>query len=281
MRLALTVIAAVVLATVAAMLVAVLRWRAGTREALGRLGAGLAPGGPATYSDGELAGLPSPVQRYFRLVLRDGQRIVRRAVLKQEGEFLLDAARNRWAPFTATETFVPVPAGFVWDARIAMAPGLAVFVRDGFVAGHGSMRGAVLGLLTMVHDEGTPQVASGALYRYLAETPWLPTALLPSQGVTWSSLDDRSARATLTAGGITVAADFHFGDDGLVEQVTVAERERVANGKVRRLPWRGRYWAWAERDGMRVPTRGEVEWVLPEGPQPYWRGTITASAFEY
>lgn len=281
MRLALTAGAAVILATAAALLVAALRWRAATRQALARLGADLPSVPAATYSERELAGLPAPVQRYFRAVLREGQRVVRRAVLAQEGQFLLDPSKGRWAPFTATETFVPVPAGFVWDARIAMAPGLAVHVRDGFVAGRGSMRGAVLGLVTVAHDEGTPAMASGALYRYLAEAPWLPTALLPSQGVTWSPLDDRSARATLTAGGTTVSADFHFGDDGLIEQVTVAERERVANGEVRRLPWRGRHWAWAERDGMRVPTQGEVEWVLPEGPQPYWRGTITGFAFEY
>ena len=36
--------------------------------------------------------------------------------------------------------------------------------------------------------------------------------------------------------------------------------------------------AW--RDGMRVPTRGEVAWLLPEGPKPYWRGEVTALRYE-
>jgi hypothetical protein len=27
---------------------------------------------------------------------------------------------------------------------------------------------------------------------------------------------------------------------------------------------------------MRVPMRGEVAWLLPEGDKPYWRGTVTA-----
>jgi hypothetical protein len=26
---------------------------------------------------------------------------------------------------------------------------------------------------------------------------------------------------------------------------------------------------------MRIPTTGEVEWLLAEGPQVYWRGRIT------
>jgi hypothetical protein len=32
---------------------------------------------------------------------------------------------------------------------------------------------------------------------------------------------------------------------------------------------------------MRIPTAGEVEWLLPEGPEVYWRGEITNIDFEY
>jgi hypothetical protein len=31
---------------------------------------------------------------------------------------------------------------------------------------------------------------------------------------------------------------------------------------------------------MRVPLEGEVSWMLPEGPKPYWRGRITVLAYE-
>jgi hypothetical protein len=32
---------------------------------------------------------------------------------------------------------------------------------------------------------------------------------------------------------------------------------------------------------MRIPLRGEVEWLHPEGARPYWRGRITTVAHEY
>jgi hypothetical protein len=32
---------------------------------------------------------------------------------------------------------------------------------------------------------------------------------------------------------------------------------------------------------MRIPLGGEVEWLLPEGPQVYWRGRITEIVYEY
>ena len=28
--------------------------------------------------------------------------------------------------------------------------------------------------------------------------------------------------------------------------------------------------------GIRLPTRAEVRWELPDGPFPYWRGTIAS-----
>jgi hypothetical protein len=36
---------------------------------------------------------------------------------------------------------------------------------------------------------------------------------------------------------------------------------------------------YAEHGGMLVPMRGEVEWLLPEGPQVYWKGRIVGAAF--
>jgi hypothetical protein len=40
-------------------------------------------------------------------------------------------------------------------------------------------------------------------------------------------------------------------------------------------PWQGRFWNYQMRSGMLVPLEGEVSWLTEEGPQPYWRGTIT------
>jgi hypothetical protein len=46
-------------------------------------------------------------------------------------------------------------------------------------------------------------------------------------------------------------------------------------------PWRGRFWNYEERGGMRVPLDGEVAWMPPEGAKPYWRGGITETAYEF
>ena len=46
--------------------------------------------------------------------------------------------------------------------------------------------------------------------RFFADTAWHPTALLPSQGVRWEAVNDRSAYATLTEGDISITMLFTF-----------------------------------------------------------------------
>ena len=258
--------------------IARVRWQAASAALAARVERACGPQ-PGRFDGAALDALPAPVSRYLRAVLPRGAPRVLRARVSQRGEFLVDPAREGWRPFVATQRFATRPPGFVWDARIRVAPGVAVHVRDAFVDGEGSMRASFMGLRRLAQVEGTPEIAAGALHRYLAEAMLFPTALLPGGGVTWDALDDSHARATLTAGGTTVSLDFHFGKDGLVDGVFTPVRSRDVGGRGVPTPWRGRWWAYEEHGGMRVPTRGEAEWVLPEGPQVYWRGHV--AGFEY
>ena len=249
------------------------RWRSQSRVVRDQL---LRPGGalPAVVDFTQLDSLPKPVQRYLRAVLRDGQPLIRRVHLTQEGEFLVRPESNGWGSFTAVHDIVPSPAGFIWDARIRMAPGISVRVRDSFVNGQGEMFGSLLAVFQVMKMGGTAEMATASLQRYLAEAVWAPTALLPSAGVSWVALSDSSARASLTVAGTTVSLDFFFGADGLVNRVFSEARGRAVDGKTIPTPWQGRWLEYAERAGMRVPVSGEVEWLLAAGPQPYWRGRL-------
>jgi hypothetical protein len=99
--------------------------------------------------------------------------------------------------------------------------------------------------------------------------------------VAWEEINGRFARATLSDGDLTLALTFRFGDDGLVESVRAQSRGRTAGDQVEMLPWECRVWEYEPQDGMRVPRYGEVSWILPDGPRPYWRGTITALRYEF
>ena len=234
-----------------------------------------------------LATLPLPVQRYFRLVLRDGQPRIRAARVRQTGTFRSREGPDPeagWSPFVATQRFSAEPPGFVWDARIRMAPLVSVRVHDAYVGGHASMRGAVAALVPVVNAGDGAELRAGALQRYLAESVWLPTALLPGGGVTWTQVDGRVATATIVDGATTVSLEFEFGPEGEIVAARTPGRRRSLPGKPGEYvlaPWGGRYARYEEHGGMRVPTESEVYWVLDGKEQPYYRGRNVALEYEF
>jgi hypothetical protein len=172
----------------------------------------------------------------------------------------------------------------VWDARIRMAPLASVRVRDAYVEGRASMLGALMGVVPVVDESDGEELRAGSLLRYLAESVWFPTALLPRESLTWSAVDDTHARATLTDGGTSVSLDFEFGDGGEILGAYTAGRLRSIpgeKGRYERLPWGGRYRRYEEHDGIRVPGEAEVYWVVQGREQPYYRGRNVDVVFEY
>jgi hypothetical protein len=226
---------------------------------------------PPRFTPDDIESLPAPVRRYFERVLEPGQPHVRTARLRQQGTFRLGGADADWRPLEATQHVTVRPPGFVWDARIDIAPLVPARVVDLYRAGDGILKARLFGAIPVASAGPTPEMNEGELLRYLVEAVWVPTALLPEAGVTWEAIDDDSARATLEDGDVTASVVFHFDADDEIERVT-AERYRQEDDDY--ASWTGHFRAYERRDGMRVPTEAEVAWTLPDGDLPYWRATI-------
>jgi hypothetical protein len=239
------------------------------------------PPSPPRYDSRELEGLPAPVQRYFRAALTDGQPLITAATIDLAGIFNLSATGEQWKLFTSKQRVVTRRPGFLWDARIAMLPGLPVRVVDSYIAGQGLLHAAVLGLFTVADIHGGGEIARGEFMRYLAEAAWYPTALLPSQGVCWQAVDGTSANATITDGPLTLTLLFRFNDAGLIESFRAEARGAMVGKDVLMLPWEGNWSNYQTQGGLTVPFTGEVVWIRPEGRKPYFRGTVSALRHEF
>ena len=256
------------------------RWQGATEKLRAKLEAARLHIGPKTYSEDELVGLPAPVQRYFRAVLTAGQPIVAAVRVEHTGTFNMSEAGQQWKPFTSTQRVITLQPGFLWDARIALMPGLTARVHDAYIAGEGILHAALFGLFSLANMRGTPEMAQGELMRFFAEAAWYPTALLPSQGVQWTAVDDSSAKGTLKDGETVLTLLFRFDKDDLIASVRAENRGRTAGDSQIPTPWECRYSHYELRDGIRIPKSGEVAWILPNGPHPYWRGDITKISYE-
>ena len=221
-----------------------------------------------------LESLPPPVTRYLRHVLRDGQPLPRRVEMRQRGVLRTSTESPRWLPFDADELVELSAPGFRWDARVRLPARLHIRVRDSYVRGEGSGQVSFLSLFTVGSDSGGRELNSGALHRYLAEAPWYPTSLLPSERLRWTAIDDTRALATLNDSEVSVALEFRFNDADEVAGIYTAGRRGKFGKSYLQLPWEGHFSDYMERGGMLVPARGEVGWYVGGVWKAVWKGEV-------
>lgn len=174
--------------------------------------------------------------------------------------------------FRASEEFAADRVAFAWRARFPIVGLLGLDVTDSYDGCDGVLEVRLLGL-PLQRRRGAA-VAQGEAFRYLAEIPWVPQAILANPQLEWHELDGRTVEVATAVGDARLAVRLIFNARGEIEQ-TVAERPRLEAGGAL-TPWIGVYADYQGLGGVRVPTRAEVRWELPEGPFAYWRGRITS-----
>ena len=257
------------------------RWTDSTRTLLINLEDTRVPVAITRYHSRELEGLPAPVQRYFRAVLKEGQPVILAATVELAGTFNMSATGEQWKPFTSRQRVITHRPGFLWDAQVSMLPGLKARVVDSYIAGKGLLHAAILGLFSVAEVSGGGEIARGEFMRFFAETAWYPTALLPSQGVRGEAVADRSANATIVDGPLAVTLLFRFNDAGLIGSFRAEARGAIVGKEMVMAPWEGSFSNYQTRDGMTVPYTGEVAWMRPEGRKPYFLGNVTSLTYEF
>jgi hypothetical protein len=225
--------------------------------------------------------LPPPVARYLKHALPDTSRRIRAARFAQEGVLRTYGNSERWMAFTARHAVAPGAAAFVWDATVALFPLVHLEVRDSLIGGRGAGQVVLLSVAPVGSAGGNREMNSGALQRFLAEAAWYPTALLPGRHLQWTPIDDSRAFATLTRAGISATLEFRFNAANEIAGIYTSGRWGSFDGGYRQVPWEGRFSDYTLREGMRVPTRGEVGWIIDGRWQAVWRGNIVDADYTF
>ncbi len=225
--------------------------------------------------------LPPPVARYLNHALSTEKRRLVVARYRQVGTLRTDTRSERWMNFTASQVISPSLSEFVWDARVSVIPLLHLRVIDSFVGGCGAGQVALLSAVPIGSAGGTMEMNSGSLHRFLAEAVWYPTALLPSSVLSWEPVDDARALATLTHSAISVSLEFRFNQRDEVESIYTPGRWGSFDGGYKQVAWEGKFRDYAKRDGLLVPTRGEVGWYTDGDWGSVWRGSVVSAKLEF
>ena len=223
---------------------------AGLTPAAARDWAALASDGPAegVFGPERVADLPEPVRRWLTAAIDEGTPLARAVELRTHGEIFL----GRWSPFTAVQR-LSVADGFVWAATARLL-GLPIRGFDRWTHGTGEMRWRLFGLVPMISAAGD-DVSRSAAGRHAGELLIaLPSAAL-SPEVTWRSLDDDRAVASVRGSGgiheVTVTVDA----DGVLTEVAMSRWGPLGRGAFGERPFGAALYGEVDAGGMRIPRR--------------------------
>jgi hypothetical protein len=223
----------------------------------------------------ELGFLPELVRAYAERSLGAELRPLGTVRLQQVGEMVLKPGAKPRA-FTAMEEFAVDRVAFAWRARFPMLGPVSMRVIDSYDGTDGRLEVRLLGI--PLQRRGGPELAQGEAFRYLAEIAWAPQAILANRQLSWRGVDEHTVEVGTSVHNEQITVRLIFNDAGEIAQ-TIAERPRIEAGNAT-TRWIGQYADYQQLDGVRLPTRGEVRWELPDGPFVYWRATITSLDLE-
>ena len=210
------------------------------------------------YHSSQLNGLPEPVQRYFRYALRDEQPYISSIRLEHIGSFKADLKKG-FISISGEQYFSVQPPQFIWKGSTAMFT-----ARDSYIADFGNLKVSLFNLFTVVNAKGN-EINEGELQRWLAESIWFPTNLLPSENVTWAAINENAAKLSFRYKAI--AFDFNVTFNALGE-ITAMETYRFMTDK-KRQKWLCKMANYKEVNNVKVPFSAEAIWKLQTGDFTY------------
>lgn len=219
-------------------------------------------------TEGDLASLPEPVQRYLRLAGVLGQPRVHHFRANLRGR-IRSGPDDPWMEFTAEQyNFLSEPARFfLMDARRS---GLPVDVFHAFRGGAATMRVRLLSMLSLV-DVGGPELTRAETVTLFNDLCLFAPGALIDPAIRWESIDEHTARAHYTVGSNTISAELSFNDAG--EWVDFTSDDRLAlsaDGKeFVRQRWSTPVGDYQSFGPWRVMSHGEGRWHVPEGVYVY------------
>ncbi|MFZ1688084.1 MAG: DUF6544 family protein [Flavobacteriales bacterium] len=227
-------------------------------------------------TEAEITPLPQPVQRFLRTAGVVGTTVPRNMRIVFAGE--LRGFDGPWMPFTTVQTnSFDEPARFFWiDATMKGMPTKGLHAYEN---GTATMLIKALGLVPVMEAHGAEMDTAETVTWFNDLCLFAPGALLDPR-ITWSPMDERSAKATFTHRGITIRAVLMFdAADHLVDFIS-DDRYALENGRAKKLRFSTPARDHRRINGLLLPGYGEAVWHRPEGPLIYGRFTLRSIVYD-
>lgn len=193
--------------------------------------------------------LPEPVKKYLGLVLPEKYSVIKKVWLSHDG-FFRSSPKSDWVKIKGEQSFNTAYPEFIWEGKTKLLK-----ATDRYVNGKGRLKVKLLGLIPIVNAAG-PELDQAELLRWLGESVWFPTNLLPGQGLNWDPVDMDHARLSYHFGGFDLSYLVTFNKAGEISRIeTLRWKEK---GELEK--WVGKTSDYKDFNGFKIPTRIEASW---------------------
>jgi hypothetical protein len=221
------------------------------------------------FSHEQLLGLPEPVQRYFKLVLKEGQPYISYARITHNGQFKAGFDKD-WMAIKGEQYATTEKPGSIWKGTTS-----TFVARDMYIKDIGRLVVSLFSLHNVVDAKGE-QYDQGEILRWLGESVLYPTNLLPSERLQWSAIDSQTAKLTFDYNQLSLFFLLTFNDTG---EITQMETKRYMDDK-NLGTWIIKLAEYKEMNGVVVPTVFDVFWRLQKGDFSYAKFNLKRIEYE-
>ncbi|HEX8480979.1 MAG TPA: DUF6544 family protein [Allosphingosinicella sp.] len=230
---------------------------------------------PASVED-----LPEIARRYFNHAIAAGAPLASVVELRMQGTFLVGEKGSQQVYDMKARQILRPPTSFVWIPQ--MKSGLMrISGSDALVDGVGWSRFWLLGLVPVANVRGGTDLARSAAFRSAMESIWVPSSLLPANGVVWEQTGPDGARVRLQRLDPEIVLDLTLASDGAVRKI-VGQRWSNANpeGVFKLQPFGGSVTAERRFGGYTIPSGVEVgNHFGTDDYLPFFRAEIVSATF--
>lgn len=222
------------------------------------------------FTEEDVAGLPVPVQKYFRYCGYIGTpKMSYSKVVYEDVDFSLGKDKSMIKIDYTQYNYVNKPD------RIACIDsslyGIPFEGLDAYIDGAGSMKGVIAKVYTLFYQTGKAMDIS-SLVTFLSESLIVPNAALQDY-IVWEAMDDLHAKATINYYGISASGIFTFNENGEMRSFTTNDREAVStDGASEQVKWSVVCNEYKEINGIRKPTVFQAIWNYDDGDLVYFDG---------
>lgn len=206
----------------------------------------------------QLEQLPLPVQKYLKYAIPANQPYIRCVRLKHKG-FFKTAPDKPWKEIIGEQYFITSRPGFIWKGKLG-----PITAQDMYLVDKGQLSVSLLETFPIMKTEGEA-VDQGELLRWLGESVWFPTALLPNDQLEWESIDNETAKLVYNHNNLSIYFIVSFNEKG---EITQLQTERYYNSK-NLVTWIGHCSGYKMINGFTIPTEIKATWKLNTGNHTY------------